>query len=59
MTMTFETAPTDVGGEIDLQKYWQTFLRWWWLIVACTVLAAGSAYVISSRMTPVYSATAT
>lgn len=59
MTMTLENAPTDMGGEIDLQKYWQTFLRWWWLIVACTVLAAGSAYGISSRMTPVYSATAT
>ena len=59
MTMTLENAPMDMGGEIDLQKYWQTFLRWWWLIVACTVLAAGSAYGISSRMTPVYSATAT
>lgn len=45
-----------MGDQIDLRRYFALFLRWLWLVVLCTVLAAGSAYLISRRMTPVYSA---
>lgn len=37
--------------------YAQIVLRRWWIIILAMVLAAGSAYLISSRMTPVYRAT--
>jgi non-specific protein-tyrosine kinase len=44
---------------LDLQRYFSTVRRWLWLVVGCALLAAVSAYVVSSQMTPVYSATAT
>lgn len=59
MTMTFDSEATNTGEGLDLYKYWQIFLRWWWLIALCVLIAAGSAYLVSSRMTPVYSATTT
>jgi non-specific protein-tyrosine kinase len=33
--------------------------RWWWLVVGCALLAAVSAYVVSSQMTKVYQASVT
>lgn len=30
--------------------------RWWWVFVACPLLAAGAAYLVSSLLTPIYQA---
>lgn len=49
----------DMAEGFDLSMYWGVVRRWWWLVALCTVLGAGSAYLVSSRMTPVYSATTT
>ncbi len=45
--------------DVDLSRYFQILRRWWWLLALCAVLAAGSAYLVSARMQPVYSASAT
>ncbi len=45
--------------ELDLARYLAVLRKWLWLIVACTLLAGGAAYVVSSNMTPIYEATAT
>lgn len=44
--------------EIDLRIYIDVLLRWWWLIVLGAALAGGSAFLVSSLMTPSYQATA-
>jgi len=44
---------------MQLRQYALMVWRWLWLIVLGTALAAGAAYVVSKRMTPVYSATVT
>ena len=49
----------ETTGQLDILRYWLVLRRWWWLVVLCTVLAAGSAYLVSARMAPVYSATMT
>jgi capsular exopolysaccharide synthesis family protein len=46
-------------GQLEIRRYFLVIRRWLWLIVGCAVLAGVSAYFVSSRMTPVYSATAT
>jgi non-specific protein-tyrosine kinase len=46
-------------GQLEIRRYFLVVRRWLWLIVGCTVLAGVSAYFVSSRMTPIYSATAT
>lgn len=43
-------------SQLDLRRYFLVMRRWLWLIIGCAVLAAVSAYVVSSRMTPVYRA---
>lgn len=45
--------------EIELRKYLWMLWRWLWLIVLCTVLAAGGALFFSLRMDPTYSASVT
>lgn len=30
--------------------------RWWWVLVACPLLAAGAAFFVSSMLTPIYQA---
>jgi len=45
-------------GQPELVQYFLVIRRWLWLIVVCTLLAALAAFVVSSRMTPVYSASA-
>jgi non-specific protein-tyrosine kinase len=45
--------------ELDLARYLAVLRKWLWLIVACTLLAGGTAYAVSSTMTPIYEATAT
>ena len=49
----------ETTGQLDILRYWLVLRRWWWLVVLCTALAAGSAYLVSARMAPVYSATMT
>ncbi len=44
---------------IELRRYALLVWRWLWLIVLGTALAAGAAYVVCRRTTPVYSATVT
>jgi succinoglycan biosynthesis transport protein ExoP len=45
--------------ELDLRRYFALVHRWLWLIVGCAVLAAGSAFAVSSRMPPAYRASVT
>lgn len=43
--------------EIDLQKLLLAYLRKWWLIVACAIVAAlGTLYVTANHITPMYRA---
>jgi len=44
---------------VELRWVFWVIRRWLWLIVGCVLLTATSAFVISSRMPPVYSASAT
>jgi capsular polysaccharide biosynthesis protein len=44
---------------LDLRRYVAVLRRWWWLIIGCALLAAVSAYVVSSQMTKVYKASVT
>lgn len=44
---------------MDLRKYWTILWRWSWLITLGTLLAAGTAFIVSRNMTPVYSASVT
>jgi uncharacterized protein involved in exopolysaccharide biosynthesis len=44
--------------DLDLRHYLCVVLRWWWLIAGCTLLAAGSALVVSLFKPPTYEATA-
>lgn len=32
--------------------------RWWWVMILCPVLAAGAAWLVTSRLTPIYEAEA-
>jgi capsular exopolysaccharide synthesis family protein len=41
---------------IDLRKYLVIALKWWRLLIVCTVVAAGAAFLVSSLMTPTYEA---
>ena len=43
----------------ELGWYFSVLRRWLWLIVICTLLGAAAAFLVSSRMTPVYSASTT
>ena len=42
---------------MELRQYFTIILRWLWLIVLGTVLAGGTAYVVSKNTTPIYRAT--
>jgi capsular exopolysaccharide synthesis family protein len=39
---------------MELTQFIQLFWRWLWLIVLCTILAAGAAYLFTPRQPPVY-----
>ena len=49
---------SSLGEEQDLRLYLAVLRRWLWLVVACTLLGAVSAFLVSSNMTPVYQASA-
>lgn len=54
------STPLDnMEDEIDLSQYLRLLRKWAWLIVACTLLASISAFVVSSLMAPVYQAKTT
>jgi polysaccharide biosynthesis transport protein len=42
----------------DVQRYLSLLWRWAWLLALATILAGGTAFVVSSRTTPVYQASA-
>ncbi len=42
---------------MELRQYFTLFLKWLWLIALTMVLAAGAAFFVSRRMTPIYRAT--
>ncbi len=44
---------------MELRQYITIGLKWWWLIALLAVVAAVTSYVVSTRQTPVYQATAT
>jgi capsular exopolysaccharide synthesis family protein len=41
---------------VELRRYFELFLRWWWLVLLCMALAGGLSYVHSSMQEPVYQA---
>jgi capsular exopolysaccharide synthesis family protein len=41
----------------DLRRYLALGWHWGWLLVVCTLVGGGAAYILSRRMTPVYQAT--
>ncbi|MEA2008784.1 MAG: Wzz/FepE/Etk N-terminal domain-containing protein, partial [Chloroflexota bacterium] len=43
----------------DLRRYGILIWHWAWLIILATILAAGTAYLVSQRMTPIYQASST
>lgn len=55
-------AGTGLGGGRELFNFWQIWRilrKWGWLIALLTVAATAAAYVLLSRMTPIYSAATT
>ena len=44
--------------EIDLRPYVRALIRYWWLVIGLTLIAAVAAYVVSSLLPPTYEATA-
>ena len=44
---------------MEIRRYWLMLIKWIWLIVVVGVAAAGIAYVVSLRSTPVFQATTT
>lgn len=44
---------------MELRQYIAIALKWWWLMLASTLIAAVAGYVFSERQTPVYQAATT
>lgn len=44
---------------MQLQEYWTIVKRWWWLMVACVLVAAVSSYIGTLGMPRIYQATTT
>ena len=63
-TSRASSSPISVGEDgkirIYLSDFWKSFLRFWWLVVAFTVMAGGFGFVKSYRsFRPKYTVTAT
>lgn len=41
---------------MELRQYWAIARKWWWLLVLCTVLGAGTSYLVSVNTQPTYEA---
>ncbi len=58
--MDFQDQDFDNGFEsIDIRQYLALFWQWAWLIALVTVIAGLASFLISQRMTPIYSASTT
>lgn len=58
--MREQTNPIKDGVEIDLQKLLLAYLRRWWVIALCGLIAAlGTWYVTANHITPMYRASVT
>ncbi len=44
---------------MELKEYWNIVKRWWWLMVACVLVASVSSYIGTLGMPRVYQATTT
>jgi len=44
---------------MELREYWNILKRWWWLMVACVLVSAGSSYIGTRRMPRIYQAKTT
>ena len=44
---------------MELIEYWNIFKRWWWLMLGCVIVAAGSSYIGTRGMPRIYQATTT
>lgn len=44
---------------MELRQYWALLRKWLWLIILCTVLAGGTAYIVSRQSTKIYQASTT
>lgn len=44
---------------MELVQYAKRIVRWWWLILLCTGIAAAASYVATSRQARIYQTTAT
>jgi succinoglycan biosynthesis transport protein ExoP len=47
-----------MDDQVDIRRYLTIISRWWWLIVGCAMVAAVSAFVVSSFLPPTYEASA-
>jgi len=50
---------TEQSGDYEIRHYLAIVWRWLWLIALVTALAAGAAFIVSRRSTPIYEASAT
>jgi capsular exopolysaccharide synthesis family protein len=41
---------------VELREYVAIALKWWWLLVLCTILGAGVAFAVSTQMPPTFEA---
>lgn len=58
--MEFQDQDLDNGFEnIDIRQYLALFWQWAWLIALVTIIAGLASFLISQRMTPIYSASTT
>ncbi len=44
---------------MELEQYFNIFKRWWWLMIACVLVAATSSYIGTLGMPRIYQATTT
>lgn len=58
--MEFQDQDFDKGFEsIDIRQYLALFWQWAWLIALVTIIAGLASFLISQRMTPIFSASTT
>ncbi len=58
--MEFQDQDMESGFEsIDIRQYLALFWQWAWLIALVTIITGLASYLISQRMTPIYSASTT
>jgi succinoglycan biosynthesis transport protein ExoP len=56
---TFQPQDESMTEGVDFRRYFSLVLHWTWLIVLVGLLAGGSAYYFSKRMTPYYESSTT